>query len=211
MSKNSFMRSSSRSALSSAARVFRALGLGEVPLVLQKAEVADDGGQRRLEVVREVDDEVILALFRVLGGAAGGEHVALYLVHLVLNVVQRGGEDHRPVAALVDLLRCPHHVAEVAQRLAPVDEEDDDVAADEENDHEERDVVPHRDEQPVYQPAVPGDGVADEHAEKERDKAAYREEHAGYDKAGQHAESQRPAVCGFLLLIQPDTPLPRRS
>ena len=99
--------------------------------------------------MRQVNDQVVFALFRVLGGPAGGEHVAFYLVHLVFDVVQRCGQDDGAVPALVYLLRGAHDVAQVAKRLAPVDEEDDNVAADQEEAHEKDYVIAYCDEDAV--------------------------------------------------------------
>ena len=65
---------------------------GYVPLVAQEREVADDGGEGRFQVVREIDDKVVLALVRLLGRQAAGEHVGLDAVHLHFDLVQVVGE-----------------------------------------------------------------------------------------------------------------------
>jgi hypothetical protein len=41
----------------------------DIFLVLQEREIPDDGGQRRFQVMRQVDDQVVLPLLRLLRGS----------------------------------------------------------------------------------------------------------------------------------------------
>ena len=195
---------------------------GDALLVSQQREVADNGGQRRFKIVREIDDKVVFALVRLLSRAAAGEHVQLNAVHLVFDHLQVVGKRDGLVAGFVDLLGGGDYVLQIAERACPVVHEQDDIPRGEHDDDYEGKIAAYPLQQAVDRVRiVPVDGGADHDADEQPDEDEDRIQHDCHDEAREHPAGERAPEAahwgrlhlgggGVFIFTQPDNPPPRR-
>ena len=80
-------------------------GGGDIGLVPQEGEIADDAGQRGFQVVGQIDDQVVFPLLRLPGGHGVPQSPLPEQVQLVLNILHSAGQEDRCFVRMSQLLR----------------------------------------------------------------------------------------------------------
>ena len=77
------------------AQIFLLKCRGNFPFIMKKRQISDHGGERRLQVMSQIDDQVVFSLFSLVGGLPAFDDIKPYLIHMKGGFPQVIGHNDR--------------------------------------------------------------------------------------------------------------------